>query len=109
MVTAQSVVEIMIQRGVEPNTVTYTTLMDGYCLRGQIDEALKVIDVMLHKGCSPHVMNYNILINGYCKIKKIDEAMSLFQEMLAKDLFLILLACGGWGDFGLHKSFLMRC
>ena len=29
------VIELMIQRGVEPDVVTYSILMDGFCMRHQ--------------------------------------------------------------------------
>ena len=29
------VIELMIQRGVEPDVVTYSILMDGFCMRDQ--------------------------------------------------------------------------
>ncbi|PON75806.1 Pentatricopeptide repeat [Parasponia andersonii] len=43
---AQRVIDIMIQRGIRPDEVTYNSLMDGYCLRGEIDEARKVFDMI---------------------------------------------------------------
>ena len=30
---ANEVFSVMIQRGIEPNTVTYSSLIDGYCLQ----------------------------------------------------------------------------
>ena len=45
------VIELMIQRGVEPNVVTYNILMDGFCVQDQMDEARKVYDLMLERAC----------------------------------------------------------
>ncbi|KAF2309091.1 hypothetical protein GH714_000416 [Hevea brasiliensis] len=80
---AQSIIKIMIQAGVEPDAVSYNSLMDGYCLRSQLDEAIQIFDLMVHNGIVD-AFSYNILINGYCKSKRIDEAMQLFDEMTQK-------------------------
>ena len=34
---ANEVFSVMIQRGIEPNTVTYSSLIDGYCLQNKMD------------------------------------------------------------------------
>ncbi|XP_022764350.1 pentatricopeptide repeat-containing protein At3g22470, mitochondrial-like [Durio zibethinus] len=60
--------------------------MDGYCLRGEMDEARKVFNSITNKGCTPDVVSYSIIINGYCKAKRIEEAETLFHEMTRSGL-----------------------
>nr|XP_023879897.1 pentatricopeptide repeat-containing protein At5g41170, mitochondrial-like [Quercus suber] len=72
------VIELMIQRGVMPNVVTYSILMDEFCMRDQMDEARKVYDLMLERAWYPDAWCYNILIKGYCRC-------------IVRDWFLILL------------------
>ena len=55
----------MMKRGLQPNLVTYCVLMDGYCLRNQLDMAFEVFNAMVSKGFAPNVFSYSILINGY--------------------------------------------
>lgn len=43
VVDAKIVVEMLIQRCIESDTVTYNSFIDGYCLLGVIDEAKKDI------------------------------------------------------------------
>ncbi|KAL6204166.1 hypothetical protein ACLB2K_021434 [Fragaria x ananassa] len=43
----ETMIETMIQRHIEPDTITYNSLMDGYGLRGQMDEAKQVFDLMV--------------------------------------------------------------
>ncbi|KAK9937964.1 hypothetical protein M0R45_014727 [Rubus argutus] len=69
----------MIQRDIEPDIITYNSLMDGYCLRGEMDEAKKVFDLMASKGSMVNTRSYNILINGY--LRRIQEAENLFCKM----------------------------
>lgn len=35
---------LMFQYGVKPNKVSFSSLMDGYCLRGQMDKACRLFD-----------------------------------------------------------------
>ncbi|GAY54913.1 hypothetical protein CUMW_160450 [Citrus unshiu] len=69
MEEANCFLEVMIQRDVNPNTRTYNTLMDGFCL-----------------GCRRDVYSYNILINGYCKDRNVEDAVSLRREMLSEGI-----------------------
>ena len=45
------VIELMIQRGVEPDIVNHNIFMDGFCVQDQMDEARKVYDLMLERAC----------------------------------------------------------
>ncbi|KAM0069101.1 putative tetratricopeptide-like helical domain superfamily [Helianthus debilis subsp. tardiflorus] len=77
---------MMVRRGLHPDVITYSALIDGYCLRGEIDEAEKVLDGMVEKELVPNIITYNSLINGYCKKKRIGKAMRLFEEIQDKGL-----------------------
>nr|XP_016483146.1 PREDICTED: pentatricopeptide repeat-containing protein At1g62680, mitochondrial-like [Nicotiana tabacum] len=68
-------------KDVEPDVVTYSVIIDGYCLRGQMDRARSLFDSMIDKSIKPNIFSYSILINGYCKKKKLDESMHLFYEI----------------------------
>jgi pentatricopeptide repeat protein len=43
------VFDVMIQRGVEPDTITYNSLIDSYCLQNRMDEAVKAFNTMVEK------------------------------------------------------------
>lgn len=53
----------MTGKGVEPDVVTYNSLMDGYCLTRQVLEARKILDVMACKGCTHDPFSFSILID----------------------------------------------
>ncbi|KAF2296596.1 hypothetical protein GH714_000447 [Hevea brasiliensis] len=94
----------MIKHGKEPDLFTYNSLLNGLCLRGQTDDALKPFELMVNRGIEVHDVSYNMLINGYRKSRKvndvsynmlitgyrksrkIDEAIWLFQEMQCEGL-----------------------
>ncbi|KAK9932565.1 hypothetical protein M0R45_019797 [Rubus argutus] len=72
----------MVQRDIEPNAITYNSLMDGYCLRGEMDEARQVFDLMVFKGSMVNVRSCSILTNGYCKHKRLMRPTRFFRKCL---------------------------
>lgn len=55
----------MIDRGVKPNTVIYTNLIDIYCKEGNFKEAKKLYEVMGIEGeQQSSVVTYNVMINA---------------------------------------------
>ncbi|KAK9110092.1 hypothetical protein Sjap_018152 [Stephania japonica] len=94
---AHKLLELMIQKGVKPDPVTLNSLMDGYCLQGDMRNAM---EVFYSSGQEPNARTYNILINGYCKSKRLDEAFSHFRGMskhkgLASDTITYSTLIGG--------------
>ncbi|KAI8561827.1 hypothetical protein RHMOL_Rhmol04G0371800 [Rhododendron molle] len=77
---AEELLEV-VEGGVDLDVVTYNSLMVGYCLQGQMDEAMRLLNAMADGGIRPDTYSYNILIQGYCKNMKLDEAMHLFRQM----------------------------
>nr|GLL49838.1 putative pentatricopeptide repeat-containing protein At1g12700, mitochondrial [Ipomoea trifida] len=84
--SAETIIQIMIQRKIYPDVVTYNPLIEGYCLQGRMDEARKAFGRVVESGLQPNVWTYNTLINGYCKIKEIDEARKAFGQMVESGL-----------------------
>ncbi|KAL0304396.1 UNVERIFIED_CONTAM: putative pentatricopeptide repeat-containing protein, mitochondrial [Sesamum radiatum] len=77
---AENIFEIMMQRSICPNIVTYNALIDGYCLRGQMGKAKRVLHSIADRGLTPCI-SYSSLINGYCKQRRVDEAWDLFLKV----------------------------
>nr|GLL49839.1 putative pentatricopeptide repeat-containing protein At1g12700, mitochondrial [Ipomoea trifida] len=84
--SAETIIQIMIQRNTYPNVVTYNHLIEGYCLQGRMNEARKAFGRVVESGLQPDIRTYNTLINGYCKIKEIEEARKAFGQMLESGL-----------------------
>ncbi|KAL8155896.1 hypothetical protein AgCh_001085 [Apium graveolens] len=57
---AEDVIKFMIQRGHFSDVVTYNSLMDIYCLRGEVDEALAVLQTMKTRDIVPDIRTYSI-------------------------------------------------
>ncbi|XP_047148999.1 pentatricopeptide repeat-containing protein At5g57250, mitochondrial [Vigna umbellata] len=70
----------MSEMDLVPNSVTYCTMIDGYCKVGRIDEALEVFDEfrktsILSQAC------YNSIINGLCKNGMAEMAIDALLEL----------------------------
>ncbi|KAI8561104.1 hypothetical protein RHMOL_Rhmol04G0311000 [Rhododendron molle] len=87
---ADEVLEATIERGVDPDVVTYSSLMDGYdglCKNGNIAKALSLFHTMESNGLDIDVVQYSILIDALCKDKKMDHARDLFKKLSSKGLY----------------------
>lgn len=52
---------------VQPDEVTYNTLVQGRCRAGKVEEARQILDEMNRRGIKPDHISYNTLICGYSK------------------------------------------
>jgi len=67
---------------VEPDIVTYSTIVKGYCMAGEIDRSFDVLSEMKKNGSlKPDEVLYNSLLDGCAKHSRLDQAMNLLEEM----------------------------
>ncbi|CAA0806574.1 Unknown protein [Striga hermonthica] len=81
----------MLERGIEPNAITYNVLLNGICRRaslhpegrfeGVIREAEKVFDEMRQAGLEPDVTSYSILLHVYSRAHKPQLCLDKLQMM----------------------------
>ncbi|MBA0570569.1 hypothetical protein Golob_004203 [Gossypium lobatum] len=82
---AISMLELMSQRNVIPDIVTYCFLILGLWSLGSCAEVASLFSRMLN-GAQPDVETLSSLINALCKEKKIEEAITLYKLMIQRDL-----------------------
>ncbi|CAJ1936701.1 unnamed protein product [Sphenostylis stenocarpa] len=83
--TASKVMKRMILEGLEPSVVTYGAIIHAYCLKENVDEAMKIFEEMCSKSkVPPNNVIYNILINALCKNSNVERAVSLMDDMKLK-------------------------
>ncbi|KAL5823767.1 hypothetical protein ACOSQ4_021667 [Xanthoceras sorbifolium] len=75
------------------NSVTYCTMIDGYCKVGRVEEALEIFDEFRRTSISS-VECYHCIINGLCKEGMVDVATEVFMELNEK---------GAGLDLGIYK------
>eukprot|EP00931_Biecheleriopsis_adriatica_P094020 TRINITY_DN67724_c0_g1_i1.p1 TRINITY_DN67724_c0_g1~~TRINITY_DN67724_c0_g1_i1.p1 ORF type:complete len:585 (+),score=138.09 TRINITY_DN67724_c0_g1_i1:97-1851(+) len=73
----------MIQEGsqVQPDLITYSTLLKGYCQVGDLDKALQVAATIKACGMQCDELVYNTLMDGCVKANDLSAGVGLFAEM----------------------------
>merc|ERR1719183_2006092 len=75
--------EHMKQHRVEPNIITYSTLLKGHCQAGNIDLGFSTLHQMKKEtNLKPDEIMYNSLIDGCAQNSLYAEGMELYDEML---------------------------
>ena len=80
---AEPLIEAMKQEGIAPSIDTWTLLMDGYCVIGDMESAHKTLDRMKADGIEPTGETYMSLITGYHQHGNIKDAAPLIQHFSA--------------------------
>ncbi|KAL4190140.1 hypothetical protein AMTRI_Chr08g168910 [Amborella trichopoda] len=97
------------REGLDLDLVTYNTLIDGYCKRDKLGDALYLYKIMYRRGVAPNLVSYTILITGLCKEHRVRKAHQLFHRMvhrgIAPDKFIYnSLICGYCKEGEMKKS-----
>lgn len=71
---------------VNPNEVTYLTMINGLCKAGHTLEAFDFLKLLEKGSCKPDVRAYTTLIHGLCNDGKIDDALRLFSTLCDKGI-----------------------
>lgn len=67
---------------VEPDIVTYSTIIKGFCHAGSLDKALEILKEMKSDAkFSPDEVMYNSLLDGCAREQRPDEALRLLDDM----------------------------
>jgi pentatricopeptide repeat protein len=67
---------------VQPDKFTYSTIIKGYCGRGDMETALMLFECMLGEGLTPDLVIYNTLLDGCVRTRYHDICDKLLNEML---------------------------
>ncbi|XP_017604706.1 pentatricopeptide repeat-containing protein At5g16640, mitochondrial-like [Gossypium arboreum] len=81
----------MLKLGVEPDVVTFSTLINGFCNQNKIFEVVSIFDEMAERGYQAQLIAYNTILKGLRKIGNIDraeEATRLLNEMVDNNISL---------------------
>ena len=85
MEKAMSAARDMMNR-IEPNVITFNTLIKGWCKVGKMSVAMHVTKVMLKMGLYPDEITYSTLIQGYCQQHDMMTAKRLVESMIKVNL-----------------------
>ncbi|GAB4825937.1 hypothetical protein Ancab_008805 [Ancistrocladus abbreviatus] len=85
---AYDLLQLMQRKGVCPNHVTYTILIDGHIRHGEVDHALRLFRYIIADGCEPDKIMYKTLIRGLCRADRVGDALWLLDTMCRRGIFL---------------------
>ncbi|XP_022985467.1 pentatricopeptide repeat-containing protein At5g62370 isoform X1 [Cucurbita maxima] len=84
MLDANHQLELMQKEGLHPNQVTFTILMDGHILAGDVNSAIGLFNKMNVDGCIPDKVAYNTLLKGLSQGGRLSDALALSHTMHKK-------------------------
>jgi pentatricopeptide repeat protein len=84
LVTAESLLhEITVPNSpLEPDLITFSTLLKGYCHIGDLDNALRITEAIKSRGLRCDELVYNTLMDGCVKANDVAAGVGLFEEMV---------------------------
>ncbi|CAN1229205.1 Pentatricopeptide repeat-containing protein At2g18940, chloroplastic [Linum grandiflorum] len=81
---AHSTLTSIIESGLQPDLVTYNSLMDMYARGQECWKAEKILKNLQEPGSNskPDLVSYNTVIKGFCRQGLMQEAMRVLAEMM---------------------------
>jgi len=74
------------ENSLEPDLITFSTLLKGYCHIGELDKALQVAEAIKARGMKCDGLVYNTLMDGCVKAGDTTVGIGLFDEMVQSGL-----------------------
>ncbi|KAL8160817.1 hypothetical protein V2J09_012306 [Rumex salicifolius] len=78
--SAEKLFDKMLDRGVRPDNVTFSTLITCSRLCSMYDKAVNWFEKMTEYGCKPDVMTYSAMIDVYGRDGDVQKALSLYDR-----------------------------
>lgn len=78
--------ELPVKLCVEPDVVTYNTVVKAFCEMGSFDSAVDVIGEMEKKGVNPDVVTFNTLLDGLYVNGRFSDGDKIWNLMLKKNI-----------------------
>ncbi|KAL5699496.1 hypothetical protein ACHQM5_030389 [Ranunculus cassubicifolius] len=75
----------MPDMGLVADSVTYYTMIDGYCRKGMVDKALEIFDASRGTTSITNLGCYGKIIHALCENGMVDVAADVFTELIGKD------------------------
>ncbi|GKV05353.1 hypothetical protein SLEP1_g17377 [Rubroshorea leprosula] len=82
----------MLKLCVEPNVVTFKTLMNGLRVEGRTGDTVRLLRKIEESAVRPDIVTYNTVIDSLCKDRLIRVAQNIFSEMVGKGILPIFIS-----------------
>jgi pentatricopeptide repeat protein len=74
-------VESMELHECKPDSITYSTIVKGYCIKGDVVKAFEVFRTMQASGMTFDAVIYNTVMDGCCRHNRMDLVDSVLEDM----------------------------
>ncbi|CAL1394381.1 unnamed protein product [Linum trigynum] len=71
---------LMVNKGFDPNQVTVDIAVRSLCSAGHVDEAVELVKEMALKHCKPDTYTYNFLVKSLCKTRVLSSVYGFIDE-----------------------------
>ncbi|XVF87624.1 hypothetical protein PTKIN_Ptkin18bG0135100 [Pterospermum kingtungense] len=78
--------ELPEKLSIEPDLVSYNTVIKALCEMGSLDSASLMLDEMEKKGVKPDLITFNTLLNAFFKKGRFDDGDKLWGKMVEKNV-----------------------
>ncbi|KAJ8761610.1 hypothetical protein K2173_004386 [Erythroxylum novogranatense] len=78
--------ELPEKLNVEPDLVSYNTIIKAFCDMGSLDSGLLLLNEMEKKGVEPDLYTFNFLLKGFYGNGQFENGESIWARMLGKNL-----------------------
>ncbi|KAG2383825.1 Pentatricopeptide repeat-containing protein [Vigna angularis] len=105
----------MVHRGIDPDIVSYNTLVCGYCKRGKMQMCRSVLYEMIGNRICPDSITCRLIVDGYVRDGKLVSALNTVEELKKYRIkipeevydYLVVALCKEGKPFA-ARSFLQR-
>lgn len=82
MAHVPNLLQEMVHQGIEPNVITYSAIIKGYCQNRRLDKAFELLaDMKRNSNVGPDEHTYNTLLNGCACQGLYERGIGLLEEM----------------------------
>ncbi|KAG0631017.1 hypothetical protein M758_1G221100 [Ceratodon purpureus] len=104
IVVAYELLEKMQREGVQPNKITYASILQGCTSPAALEQGKKVHEYIIQSGYDKNLWVVNALITMYCKCGKLEEARKLFDGLPYQDVVSWTAMVTGYAQQGFHDE-----
>ncbi|KAL1878181.1 hypothetical protein Daus18300_002098 [Diaporthe australafricana] len=99
--TPAEIFQCLLDLGLIPNAITYTTIIRSLCVKKELETALEVFEVMTRHGVQPDAHTYSVMMNGCKSSGDFDTMVQFAFDARAADIRDPVV----WNDI-IHATFL---
>ncbi|KAG1338954.1 pentatricopeptide repeat-containing protein, mitochondrial-like [Cocos nucifera] len=79
--SAVSLFSELRSRGLSPDSLSFSIMVQCLCKKNDPDEAKQVLDEMVQSGFRPNIITFTALVNSLCKRGRLKKALEVFEIM----------------------------